>query len=91
MAKIIEIDLFTNRNTIFFDEMGNQIIECQVVVGWNPSERSLVVPVLERVIADKPKIWIARWRGWREEITIDEFMALLGFGPWYWERTHDQS
>lgn len=86
--KIKEVYIFTNRNTVFFDEKGEQIANCQSVISWKKLEsyeEYKVKDVLKRVMNDNPVIYIARWQEWRHEITIDEFCSLIGFGPWYWE------
>lgn len=99
--KIKEVYIFTNRNTVFFDEKGEQIANCQRAISWNKLEsyeeykvdvvpEAFAVPatikdVLKRVMNDNPVIYIARWQEWRHEITIDEFCSLIGFGLWYWE------
>jgi len=84
---IKEVYLFTNRNIIAFDEKGEQVIDVQSEISWDvdwyryEDERK----ALRKIIEDQPKIYIARWRHWAEEITIDEFCSLLGHGKWYWE------
>jgi len=85
--KINGVWLFTNRNTAFFDEKGEQIIDLQGKISWEPLpgyDAHKVESALEQIIKDNPKIYIARWQDWRHEITIEEFCSLIGFGPWYW-------
>ena len=86
--RIQQIYLFTNRNSIFFDETGQQIPDAQDAVSWKPIESYRdykVHTVLHQVVKDQPKIYIARWQQWANEITIDEFCSLIGYGPWYWD------
>jgi len=84
---IKEVYLFTNRNLIAFDEKGEQVVDIQKAIGWDvewykheDEERAL-----KKIIEDQPKIYLARWKHWAEEITIDELCSLLGHGKWYWE------
>jgi len=87
---IKEVYLFTNRNLLAFDEQGEQIIDVQQAISWDTDkwfEREREIEVLERIIQNKPTIYLANWiEGWVHEITIDEFCSLLGHGPWYWEK-----
>lgn len=85
---ITEIYLFTNRNTIFFDEKGEQICDLQRQLSWEPTPSyhdESDHTALRRIMKDKPTIYIARWQEWKNEITMDEFCCLLGYGPWYWD------
>ncbi|RLI40745.1 hypothetical protein DRO59_08595 [Candidatus Bathyarchaeota archaeon] len=84
---IKEVYLFTNRNVIVFDEKGEQVIDVQREISWDVEwyKHENEEKALEKIIKDQPKIYLARWRQWAEEITIDEFCSLLGHGRWYWE------
>ena len=86
---IKEVFLFTNRNLLVFDEKGEQIADIQRVIGWGTEwfEHEREEEALERIIQDRPKIYLANYvKGWKHEITVDEFCSLLGHGPWYWEK-----
>jgi len=85
---IKEVYLYTNRNIIAFDEKGEQVIDVQTAIGWDVEwyHHSEEEKTLEKIIADAPVIWLAKWFSWRERITIDELCSLLGHGPWYWKR-----
>jgi len=88
---IKEIYLFTNRNLFAFDEEGEQIIDVQKAIGWSTGskwiDREREIKALERIIQDKPIIYLTHWPDrWKHEITIDDFCSLLGHGPWYWEK-----
>jgi hypothetical protein len=86
--KIHTVYLFTNRNSAFYDEQGEQIADLQQTIGWKPLpsyDSNLVEDTLRQMTRDKPTIFIARWLEWAHEITLDEFASLIGFGPWYWD------
>jgi|GEM_PF-2767592 len=88
---IKQIYLFTNRNLLAFDEQGEQVIDVQTAISWDVSgkwfNREKEQKALERIIQNKPTIYLASWiEQWKHEITIDEFCSLLGHGPWYWEK-----
>ena len=84
---IKEVYLFTNRNIIAFDEKGEQVIDIEKAIGWDVSwlNRDKEERALKKIIEDQPKIYIAKWNRWVEEITTDELCSLLGHGKWYWE------
>lgn len=85
---IDRIYLFTNRNTVFFDERGEQMCDLMGSIGWKPIpsyEDYKVKETLEKVVLNKPKIYLAKWQDWSQEINVEEFCCLLGYGPWYWE------
>lgn len=95
---IKEIYLMTNRNTLFFDENEEQLINLQETINWRPIpsyESYKVESVLKQIIKDRPNIYISRWMNWTQEISLEEFISLIGFGPWYWdykkEQEHDQT
>ena len=89
---IKEIYLFTNRNTIFFDESGNQMPEHQAKISWkNDHSNSRLETLLSQIIEDNPKIYLAKWLEWKQEISIDEFFSLIGKGPWYWNIKNGKS
>ena len=76
--------LFTNRNTMIFDENDNQLPEFQLKIGWGTAqdvegERE----VLRQIHEDKPECYLAKWREYRSRISITELAAILGHGPWY--------
>ena len=88
----------TNRNTLFFDENDEQLINLQEIISWRPVpsyEAYKVENVLKQVIKDQPKIYISRLMNWTYEINLEEFISIIGFGPWYWdykkEKEHDQT
>lgn len=91
MPRVAQVYLFTNRNCIFYDEMGEQIGEYQALVSWKPLpayELTQLEELIRQLMTDKPQIFMARWPGpsdnsWAHPITLDEFASLLGLGPWY--------
>lgn len=92
--KIKEIYLLTNRNTLFFDERGEQIIDLQEKFSWEPVptyDHHKVEKGIIEIIKDSPKIYIAKFMDWKHEITLDEFCSLLGYGPWYWKYKKEQA
>lgn len=84
---IKEIWLFTNRTVAVFDENGEQIADIQKILSfeslksWNDA---MTEQALEKVVKDKPAIYITQWGKWKNSITMDEFCCLLGHGEWYW-------
>jgi hypothetical protein len=85
---INEVWLYTNRNCIVFDEKGEQMLDMQKALGIDSLEYwrdNSLEKALERVIADKPTIYFARWSEVHMKINLDELCCLLGKGQWYWE------
>jgi len=83
------IYLFTNRNTLAFDEEGEQIVEIQSNISWSvdwtKESKEKEEEILAKIAKDKPVIFLSAWRKWRKEISLNEFCSLLGHGEWYWE------
>ena len=95
---IQSVYLFTNRNLLVFDEKGEQVLDIQQAINWetdwsNPEKER---EALRKIIEDQPKVYVARWKEWAEEITIEELCSLLGHGKWYWknyrrgQRSHER-
>lgn len=86
--RISEIYLFTNRNTAFFDDAGEQIPELQRLISWEPLpsyERNKIEALIRKVIMDDPTIYLAKFMDWQVVIRRDELFSLLGYGPLYYE------
>lgn len=82
MKRIAKVYLFTNRNVIIYDEDGNQIPKLQMYLGWDTAkQRGKEMEVISRIIEDRPKVYLARWREWSIPITLEEFVDLMGYGP----------
>ena len=90
---IKQVYLFTTRNVIAFDEKGEQDIEIQQAISWDVQyvSHSKEEEALARIIADDPEIFLAKWQGWSNRITLDELCSLLGYGRWYWEHYKQKS
>jgi len=90
---IKEVYLFTNRNVIAFDEKGEQVVDVQKAISWDVDwlVREAEREALKKIIEDQPKVYIAKWRGWVEEITLDELCSILGHGKWFWENYKKRS
>jgi len=86
---IKQVYLFTNRNLLVFDEEGKQIPKVQREINWTVRPPEKERRALKRIIKDKPKIYLCRFREWMGEITIEELCDLLGHGEWfreYWDK-----
>ena len=80
--RISKVCLFTNRNVLIFDEDGNQVPKLQMYLRWDTSKhRGKEMEVISRIIEDRPKIYLTRWREWSMPITLEEFVDLMGYGP----------
>ena len=90
---IKEVYLFTNRNVIAFDEKGEQAVDIQKAISWDVDwlNREAEREALRKIIEDQPKVYIAKWKGWAEEITLDELCSILGHGKWFWENYKKRS
>lgn len=86
---IKRVYLFTNRNTIFFDEFNEQILDLQKSISFSHIsswEETTIQDIIEKMMEDRPAIYIARWQEWCNSITLDEFSCLLGQGEWYYKK-----
>ena len=87
--KIAQVVLFTNRNTLFFDEAGEQIQKFQELIHSGSDFTSYKYSkerhdLFEQLMKDKPEIVLAQWSTQTSlKLNLDEFLALLGFGEWY--------
>ena len=93
MRKITNAWLFTHRNTLFFDQYNEQMLDLQKAISFTPIPswaESDVQEIIEMMMRDKPSIFIARWQEWSHPITLDEFACLLGQGEWYWKRRNQK-
>jgi len=84
---IKQVVLFTNRNLMAFDEEGRQIGEIQNAIRWERKDDDIERWALEKIISDNPKIYIAKWKEWQHEISIQELCSILGHGRWYLARS----
>ncbi|RMH11306.1 MAG: hypothetical protein D6698_16605 [Gammaproteobacteria bacterium] len=90
--QINSVWLFTNRNTLFFDKDGNQIVEYQKLIGWIDDGSKEDIEELARILLEqKPMVYIAKWREWKHQISIEEFFSILGFGPDYYRLVNEKS
>jgi len=87
--------LFTNRNLMAFDETDGQDITIQKGIGWDTVDRIYSEREhLERIIEDKPEIFLSQWNKGQPiiiKISIEELCCLLGHGKWYWTTYLDKS
>ena len=86
--KIAQVYLFTNRNTLVFDDAGNQVGDIQHQFNWEPTpsyKDYTDQTALRRIIHDNPECYVARGNDRKIKITVEELCCLLGYGPWYWE------
>jgi len=86
--KISQIALFTNGNTTFLDEKGEQIPPFQNLMGWDgaqPWEDDKIIKLIKKVREDKPTVKLIKWGEWAKPINIEELFALRGYGPLYWK------
>jgi len=84
-VKIQSIWIFTNRNALFFDENGEQLEELQRLISFSNEklDENVLLHLMDIVTNQNPKIYISRWKDWYNEINVDEFFALLGYGYKY--------
>lgn len=83
---IKEVYLFTNRNTLIFDETGNQVHDLQARINWDCNYRYSEQDALGTILADNPQFYISKFKEWHKPISADEFCSLLGHGPWYYDK-----
>jgi hypothetical protein len=91
--EVSEVVLFTNRNSLFLDNNGEQIPIYQRLVSWKPiedytKESEELEDLIKMLWGKKPKFYIAKWGHWREELTMDEWCSLIGKGPFYFSLKH---
>ena len=73
-AKYKTVILFTNRNCIVFDHVGQQDPEAQGAIGCYAVDAERAQAVLD----DAEEFFIARWGEWRHEVRKAEIEYLLG-------------
>ena len=74
--KIIEAILYTNRNIMVIDGGGGQVPELQAKITCYECDKATV----KHLAGISEKFFIAKWMGWKHEISKTEFMFLLGMG-----------
>ena len=82
MEKIAKVYLVTSRSVLIYNESGEQMHELQKDLNWSTAgERERERKVIERIIQDKPCVYLVRHREWCVPISLREFVFLLGYGP----------
>ena len=72
--KPVQVYLFTNRNCLIFDEIGNQIAELQAAISCYTVHKEMA-----RAIAyAAEEFFIAEFNNWSHSISRESFMYLLG-------------
>jgi hypothetical protein len=74
--------LFTNRNSLIFDQSGKQIPELQLGITCYSLDARIAAEVADHAVVFE----LAKWGVWKERIDKREFLYLLGLGYVNYER-----